>query len=149
MWISKGSCAKALDKQESQITTKVFAILEVEANRSGDSARRYVVGSTEGRKEIVQCFLVGYIYDRQAQAHFVFVAMKNVVVADRSIEKIARCDAWRIVIVIFRTCRRNLDKVGPILRGGAKAARANRTRGSGVDTAAEKSGLELLIRCQT
>ena len=83
---------------------------EVEPDRRRDRARRNVVRSAEGRKEIVERFFVGQIDHRQARAQFEPVAVKEVVLSHGDVEKIARCDAGRIVVVVFRAGRRNLTR---------------------------------------
>lgn len=84
---------------------------EMEANGARDGARRNVVGTTEGREEIVQRFLVRHIDNGQTETHFVFIAMKDVVMSDGGVEQIAGRDTRRIVVVIFRARRRNLDEL--------------------------------------
>ena len=61
--------------------------LEMESDGRGDGARRHIVGSAEGREEVVQRFLVGQIDDCQARAPFISVAVEDVVVADGGVEK--------------------------------------------------------------
>lgn len=58
----------------------------MEAKRGGNRSRRNVVGSAEGREEIVKRFLISQVDNRHASAPFVFVAVKNVVVADGGVE---------------------------------------------------------------
>src|ERR1035441_2120742 len=71
--------------------------------------------------------------------------MEEVVVSQRHVEEIPRRDAWRVVIVVFRPGRRNLEQRRAILRGGAQAARADRGGRRRMHAAAKESGLKLLI----
>ena len=84
------------------------------------------------------------------QAPLVAVAVEEIVVADREVEQIARCDARRIVVVILGPGRGNLKVLGAVLRCRAQTDRADRRAVIGIvalrTRAAEKSGLELLIR---
>ena len=64
-------------------------------------ARRNIVRSTEGRKEIVKRVFIGQINNRQTGTPLILVALENVVVPNGNIEEIAGCDAGRIVVVVL------------------------------------------------
>ena len=87
------------------------------------------MGTAEGGEEIVQCCLVGQVDHGEAKAPLVFIAIKDVVVANAGIEQVARSDALRIVVVVFRPGRRYLDELGPKLRGQASTIRLQYRRG--------------------
>src|SRR5580658_108543 len=53
--------------------------LEVKADHAGNRARRHVMGPAEGGNEIVERLFVRQIDNRQAGAHFVSIAVKNIV----------------------------------------------------------------------
>ena len=74
----------------------------MEPNFPHERARRDVVRSAERREEVVERLLVREIYDGEANAHFVPFCAKDVVVANRRVEKMARLRALWIVIVVFR-----------------------------------------------
>ena len=73
----------------------------MEAELDGFGARGDEVRAAEGREEVIQRFLVGQVDDGEAQAPLVAVAVEEIVVADGEIEEIARCDARRILVVVF------------------------------------------------
>jgi len=69
-----------------------------------------IVRAAEGRKKVVKRVLVGQVHGRQLQAHLVSVAVEHVVVSDRQIKQMARCDSRRILVVVLRSGRRNLHE---------------------------------------
>ena len=82
---------------------------EVESQLGGDRSRGYVVGPTERREEIVESEMISEIDDRDLATPSVFVSVEQVVMPNRQIKQMARSNAWRILVIIFRTRRRNLD----------------------------------------
>ena len=82
----------------------------MEADRRRDGARRNIVRSAEGRKEVVERLFVGQVDHRQTRAPLVLVAVEDIVVSDRDVEEIARRDARRIVVVVLRARRGNADQ---------------------------------------
>ena len=79
----------------------------MEAQLRRQRARRHVVRSAEGGKEVIERHLVGHVDGRKPQAPLVTVAVEQVVVAHRDVEQIARCDAGRIVVIILGAGRGN------------------------------------------
>ena len=77
-------------------------------DRPREGSRRHVVRAAKGGQEVVERFLVCQIDDREARAPFVPIAVKQVVVPDRQVEEVARCDARRIVVIVLGAGRRNL-----------------------------------------
>ena len=122
---------------------------EVETDFSAECARRDIVGSTECGNEVVERFLVRQIDDREAETPLVAVAVvKEVVLANREVEQVARQDAWRVVVVIFGPGGRDLDKFRAVLCCWAKIDSqrgTERSGGSSSDTVADEPGLELLV----
>src|SRR5580692_644273 len=99
--------------------------------------------TAERGEEVVESVLVGHVDDGELCTPFVLVTAKQVVVSKRHMEQIAGGNAWRIMVVILRTDRRNLDKTGAELR---RQARGRQSRSGGCANAiAGKPGLELLI----
>ena len=92
--------------------------LEMKAEFYGFSAWRDIVRPAEGGVEIVECFFIGQIDDREAQAPLVAVAVEQVVVAERQVEQAPRLDALWIVIVILGVRRRYFHQIGPKLGCG-------------------------------
>ena len=86
------------------------ALLEGVADFAGDRARGYVVRTRERREEVVQRVLVGDVDCRKPHAHFVLVAMKEIVFAERHIEEVSGLNTRRIVIVISGVGRRNFEQ---------------------------------------
>lgn len=87
-------------------------LLKVEAEVYCFGARAYEMRTAERRKEVVQGFLVGQVDDREAQAPLVTIAVEEVVVADGQVEKVPRCDARRILIVVLGAVGGNVDARG-------------------------------------
>jgi hypothetical protein len=67
------------------------------------------VRPAERRQEIIKRNLVGNVNRSHTEAPFVFVAAKNIVIANCDVEQVARRDPWRIVIVILGARCRNRD----------------------------------------
>jgi hypothetical protein len=102
--------------------------LEMEADSRRHSAWTDIVGSTKCGDKIVERLLVRQIDYRQAGANFVFIAAKNVVVANAYIEEITgmRCELWSSFSVPGPRYREVFETV---LR-----CRARRTLGGAVQT---------------
>src|ERR1700693_254431 len=75
--------------------------LKVETDLRGERTRCDVVCAAERGKKVVKGVIVCQVDGGQLRAHFVFVAMEQVVMADRDIEKTPRGDALWIVIVVL------------------------------------------------
>ncbi len=88
---------------------------EVEPELRRQRARRHIVRPAEGRKKVIQRRFVGYVDGGKRKTPFVMVAFEQVIVAHRNIKQVARRDARRIVIVIFGSGRRYLQKRRPVL----------------------------------
>lgn len=73
------------------------------------------MGSTKGREEIIECGLVGYVYDCEARTPTKTVTMEKIVIAERNIKQVAWSNAWRIVIVILRARLRNRNVFRTVL----------------------------------
>src|SRR5216683_6745424 len=76
--------------------------LEVKAYLCRQSTRCDIVRTTERRKEVVQRVFVGDVYGCQAEAPFTFVAVEEIVLAERHIEEIALGNPRRVVVVVLR-----------------------------------------------
>src|SRR5882672_2500081 len=85
-------------------------LLEVESQLRRQRARRDVVGTAKGGKEIVEGDLVGNVNGCQAQAPLVAVLAEQVVVSQTNVKEISGSNARRIVVVIRRSRCRNLDQ---------------------------------------
>jgi len=74
--------------------------------------------------------------------------MKQVVVADGNVEEVSRCDALRIVVVVFLIWCWHLEVFGTVL--GCKALGGWRTKGTGNNrhAIASQPRLKFLIRGQ-
>ena len=90
--------------------------LEVETDFGAQRSRGHIVRPAERRKEVVNRFLVGHVDGLQAQAPFVTVAAKQIVVADRQIEQAATGHPRRIVVVVLGTGLGNLQEYRTVLR---------------------------------
>ena len=77
-------------------------------------ARRHKVCAAERRQKVVESNLVGQVDDREPQAPLVTVAVKQIVVTGANVEQVSRGDARRIVIVVFRSGRREADARGSV-----------------------------------
>lgn len=108
--------------------------------------------AAERRQKIVKRCLVRQIDGGQLQAPFVFVAVKEIVMAERKIEQVPRRDALRVVVVIFREWRRYFEvSRSELCRRAlidAVYERSDRSGRSWMLRSTEEPGLELLISCQ-
>src|SRR5579872_557050 len=88
---------------------------EVVAQLSGIRPWRNEMRSAERRQKVVKGDFVRHIDDREGQTDsLVTTGVENVVVSDREIEKAARTDARRVVIIILRPWRGNADARRPV-----------------------------------
>ena len=69
-----------------------------------------VVRSAEGGEEVVKRVFVGDVDGGQAEAPFVAVAVEEVVLADGCVEEVPRCNAGRVLVVIFGTGRGDVTR---------------------------------------
>ena len=90
--------------------TKIVG-LEVQRNLRRQRPRGYIVRSAEGREEVVQRVLVRDVDRGQVEVHLVVFLMEDVVLAKRCVEKVARRDARRVMVVILLVWRGNLHEV--------------------------------------
>ena len=93
----------------------------MESDLGGKSSRRHIVGAAESGQKIVERQLVGQVDNRELSAPFSFVAVEDIVVADGHIEKIARANSLRIVIIILRVRSRDAHQIRSELRRRANA----------------------------
>ena len=82
----------------------------MKAEFHGFSSRRDVMRAAKGGQEVVERHLVRDVDDRKAQAPLIPVAVEKVVFAEGDVEEVARLYARRILIVIFRSRRRDLEQ---------------------------------------
>src|ERR1035438_7743973 len=118
--------------------------LEVERDLSRDRPRRNVVRTAESGKEVVERHLVHQVDDGYAHIPLALVAVEGIVEADRGIEKIARGNARRIVIVALGFRCRHLNQGGPELR--CRTHKGERTPRRSVKAAAVEARFILFIR---
>ena len=84
--------------------------LEVERYLTGQRAWRDVMRAAKGGEEVVERVFVRQINDGQLGAPFVFVAVKDVVMAQSQIEQAPVLNAlWIVIIILFARCR-NVDQ---------------------------------------
>src|SRR5690349_2735953 len=83
--------------------------LEMKAEFRRECSRRHEVRAAEGRKKVVKSNFVRYVDGGDAQAPLVAVTMKQIVLPRSNVKQIAWRDARRIVIIVFRSVRRNYD----------------------------------------
>ena len=118
-------------------------LLEVEAEFSGQRARRDVMRAAERGQEIVEGFLVGYVDYREAQTPLVAVAVEKVVVSNGGVKQAPRVNAWRVVVIILRPGRGYFYQRRAELR---REARKRQTYGGrGMNGSTVEPGLKLLI----
>ena len=115
----------------------------MESNLSRESAWRHVMSTAKSKEEIVERQFVGHVYDRPLSAPFSFVSVKEIVVSDGHIKKIARATSLRIVIVILPVCGGDAYETRSELRSEAYARQ--RLRDGGAHSAAREPSLKLLI----
>jgi hypothetical protein len=80
----------------------------VKAKLGRVGTRRQKVRAAERRQEIIKRNLIGDVNRSHTEAPFA-VAAKNIVIANRDVEQVARRDPGRIVIVILGARCRNRD----------------------------------------
>ena len=73
----------------------------MEAEFEGFGARSDVVRAAEGGQEIVESSFVGQVYDGEAEAPLVAVAVEKIVMADGQVKKVPRLNARRTLVVIL------------------------------------------------
>ena len=78
--------------------------------------------ATERRDKVVERYSVRKVNDGELSAPLAFVAMEEIVVPDREIEQVTVSNPRRILVIIFSSRRRNLDKRRAILRSGAQVS---------------------------
>ena len=76
--------------------------LEVKSDLSRQCARRDVVRAAEGRKEVVECVLVGQVDRCELETDLVLVAAEQVVMSDGNVEKASRRDTRWVLVVVLR-----------------------------------------------
>src|SRR5579862_4941921 len=75
--------------------------LEMEAEFGGVRTRRHKMRAAERGQEVVQCFLIGQIDDREPGTPAKAVAMEEIVVANRHVEKISGLNTRWIGVVVL------------------------------------------------
>ena len=98
-------------------------------------------------EKVIQRLLVRKVEHRQPERHAVPVRMKEIICSHTGIEKVARSDAGRIRIVIFRSCRRNAHSRRRELRVG-QAARRDGVGQRGKGAAAMQANHGLFVSTQ-
>ena len=68
------------------------------------------MGPAERREKVVESDTISEIDDRDLATPSVFVSVEQVFMPNRQIKQMARSNAWRILVIIFRTRCRNLDQ---------------------------------------
>src|SRR5271154_6640839 len=91
----------------------------MEAYLGRQGARCDVVRAAEGGEEVIESVLVGDVDACETEAPFVFIAIEEIVLADRGVEEAALLNAWRVLVVVLSTRSRNRHKVGGQLRSQA------------------------------
>ena len=104
--------------------------------------------STESREEIVERFFVRQIDNCKAEAPFALVTVKQIVMTHGQIKEVARCDAGRVVVVIFRVGGWNFHQGRTVLGCRAQATRVDGSRRGSKHAPAGESCLELLVGSQ-
>src|SRR5258706_2403389 len=117
--------------------------LEVQSDLRRHSAWRDIVRPAERRKKVIERVLVGQVDGGQLRAHLVLVAMEHIVMSHGEIEKMAWCDARRVVVIVLRAGSGNPQQTGGELGGGARAGQGNSW--SCAHTVATEAGLEFLV----
>lgn len=57
--------------------------------------------AAEGGKKVIERLFIGEIDDREARANPVSISTEQVVMSNGYVKKAARCNTWRIVVVVF------------------------------------------------
>ena len=68
------------------------------------------MSAAESGKEVIQSILVCHVDRRHVQVEFISVSAEDIVLADGSVEEVARRDARRILVVVLGSRRRNFDQ---------------------------------------
>ena len=108
----------------------VASDLEMKSQLRGQRARCDVMGSGEGRQEVVNRDPIGDVDGRQLETHLVALAVEQVVVADREIKKMTGRNPGRVVLVVFRSGCGDGKKCRSILRRRTKIGAETRTDGT-------------------
>src|ERR1700728_1860226 len=87
--------------------------------------------------------MIRQVDDGQSRTHFVLVAMEQVVMAERHVEKVPRRDARRLVVVVLGVGGRHLYQRGAKRRCGA--IEGQRRRRGCTDAVASEPGFGLLV----
>ena len=90
--------------------------LEVEAQFRREAARRHIVRSSEGGKEVIKRYLVGDIDGRELETPLVLVTAEKIVIPDCEVEEMAWCNARRLLIVTLSARCGDLNQSGAKLR---------------------------------
>src|ERR1700677_335626 len=112
------------------------------------------MGSTEGGEEVIERVFVGDVDSSQAEAPFVAVALEEVVLTNRRVEKATRLDTRRVVVVVARTRSGDVDQAGGELRcdalvvGRAGDGCSEQVAPVCLDSAAGESALKFLVGAQ-
>ena len=87
-----------------------IVLLKIESDLRRQRSRRYIVRSAERREKVIECILVGYVDRRQVKVQLVVFLVKDVLLSDGNIEQVARCDARRVLVIVFGSWRWNADQ---------------------------------------
>jgi len=68
---------------------RVASRSKVEVEGPSNGARGHIVGSAEGRQEVIQGFLVGQVHDGQTGAPFVLIAVEQIIVPNGKLKQVA------------------------------------------------------------
>src|SRR5450631_2924152 len=139
LYITFGCCPTGV----SRTPASTVGLSKVKCHLRGDGARRDVVRAAESGKEVVERVFVRHVDGGQAQADFVFVATKYVVVPEGDVEKISRCDSRRIVVIALTIWNGYLQQGRSELRYGTWVGQ--RLCGRRPLRSAEQAGFEFLI----
>ena len=90
---------------------RISDALEVEPNLRRHRPWRHIVRSAERRQEVVQRVFVRDVHRRQPQTPLVAIAAQQVVLSQRCVEEIPWRNARRILVVVLRARRGNLDQL--------------------------------------
>jgi hypothetical protein len=75
-FLPKVNSPASVPVETSSGSSSLRLALEVESDFAGHRSRRDIVGSTKGRKEVVQGDFVGHVDDREARAPAVAITVK-------------------------------------------------------------------------
>src|ERR1039458_746639 len=99
--------------------------------------------AAEGGKKVIQRVLVGNIDGRNVQVRLEAAGVKEIVLADGSVEQVAGRDARRVLVVVAAAGRGNLHQIRGILRGQAGCGQG--IAGGCLNAIACKSSLKLFV----